>query len=114
MLECYQCVAVLISLHCTLCVGALCVGAVCVEAVCVEAVGVEAVGVEAVCVEGSTCWARTSVLRATCSGSGLCKSALPTLPIQSQMEILCGQMKVILWFLDKFLCKVLYGSDGLQ
>ena len=53
MLECYQCVAVLISLHCTLCVGALCVGAVCVEAVCVE---------------GSTCWARTSVLRATCSG----------------------------------------------
>ena len=99
MLECYQCVAVLISLHCALCVGALCVGAVCVEAVCVE---------------GSPCWARTSVLRATCSGSGLFKSALPTLPIQSQMEILCGQMKVILWFLDKFLCKVLYGSDGLQ
>ena len=43
MLECYQCVAVLISLHRALCVGA-------------------------VCVEGSTCWARTSVLRVTCSG----------------------------------------------
>ena len=42
-LECYQCIAVLISLHCALCVGTL-------------------------CVEGSPCWARTSVLHATCSG----------------------------------------------
>ena len=96
MLECYQCVAVLISLHCTVLLG---VWAFCVWAFCVE---------------GSPCWARTSVLRATCSGSGLFKSALPTLPIQWQMEILCGQMKVIFWFLEKVLCKVLYGSDGLQ
>ena len=47
-LECYQGMAVLISRHCALCLGALCV--------------------EAVCVEGSPCWVRTSVLRATCSG----------------------------------------------
>ena len=46
--ECYQCMAVLISLHCALCVGTLCVGTLCVE--------------------GSPCWARTSVLHATCSG----------------------------------------------
>ena len=101
MLECYQCVAVLISLHCAVLLG--------VWAFCVW-LSVSGLSVLRDLRVGLVLPCCTRLVR----GSGLFRSALPTLPIQWQMEILCGQMKVIFWFLEKVLCKVLYGSDGLQ